>query len=1687
MSTLTFTGTAIAINKVIRITKGSSAVFSSSQVIKLGLGLNLVAMNGWSPSEFVDSWSALTDDPYNDITVTTDEDETYLEFTHGTAGEDFEITALVDEVALSVSNEVQTLTILRATGGTYTLTFDGQTTGNIAYNASAATIQSALEALSNLAPGDVTVAFPSSGVFTITFGGAYVGLNVPLITSNASSLTGSSASAVVTTVRNYSLGASFVCTIQFNVTQTVSPLNEKQTFKINNNPTSGTFTLTYSGQTTGNIAYNASLATITTALEALSNIAPGDVLLTGGPLPTRTVTIEFKGTLAATNVAQLTSDPALLGSTTSNLSVVLTQAGVGYTTKPKWVFNTTTVTSGTGWYFSFTGNRDHGVTTSILWTTPTFAYNANAATIKAALAGECTHVRYDGGGSVYLTTKQTIFHSSEITVTNALGDATFTIELSESAWLRALSLIGVNFTSLPWHLKSASPSADITGTFTAPTGTPVVEVQTLTPTGVVPTAGTFLLDYDGTNSASRNLAAGVIAPADIRNLLNTANPQTNTVTQPKWYIANTLEGTSPNNWTEITLPFEEADFMTWWPHNTIVYLIEPFPPTAFEYVSFRAVDTSNPSWRSDMATYFNSLVATYEDEQNRIFSASGFNLTPGTSQYPIDISFNSLAAGSYGPKTLVVVEDSGATATITHATTVVGGTTVISGITGGAFTLTLTTPDTTYNIPSIPYDASNDLLASMINDYFGSTVVAVTGGPLPLTSATLTFSGILASLPITASILPSFYGSAIAGSLTPTVLQEGRPSTDRANTWRLTVAPGSSSLVGPNGRITLTSTTLSPSNSTGKQEVSIPLSGLSCEAIEEAFTELFGQRVIHVVQVEHSLQHRTAVVSPYTGAAVNHHFWFYQDAYEITWLEPYELSEFVPSFVLSSVPAFTTLFPTPTLDDNDNDTNDALTESYKVWLGFKTLNDAGTPAHTISLTFTGNQAANTLIYNYVTEPQYSDALAASRTGVASIYTNRKVRFIWCGVNETTTSGSAQPTKTYTPLAYSIPMDWDSGIDTIQYNLERMVIALTNAPQTAPMPDIEYLDDNDIAYTPVFCGIGNVSVTGSLDSTLVVTFKGKLDRANFNHYPYELRCEFVPDVYPWNTPTTDASQPDPRIYSYLSGKVFNPAKNTIVRYTLDSASAPLYLSYNGQATTITAAMTRREIQTAINSLSTLPRLIPSLPLATTSPLFNQDLDLNLGTSDRFWTAAATYPSELTRPLGSHLLIPHKLGRAVTVSGSIPSKSLTLEMSGAGLQFSPAIVGVGNSAPESLFTLTVVTAGVANGLEVQQVAITPISTSSPAPTSGTFTLNNGSSDTSALNYNATASEVAAAVTALGSTYACSGSGGPLPSTPVVLTFSGASNLAQLTVTNSTLKNCTTTVTLTTEGGYEGSLVYSETTPGYGPSFFHAPDNWVTASQQVQAPSSGDTLVFDTLGESIRFSLRQSYTFINIGSNRLLLSPRRVAFMEGQKVHVSSTTTLPTGLTAGYYYVRNPTADCTLQLSTTPTGSLATISGLGSGTHTIQLRELTIEWMSRSPITTLGLDFNRSSVVKEHLCPYLTAGFTSIEIGIGSGGDGPVQAKFNTLNISTPIVIHRSGSSNEPEVPALCVLANNSGTTIIIDQGELGMGIQTGETCRLSSIVSTTSTLQLRNTTIDNDLDATDSEVSLYRVAVGSYVNN
>ncbi|MGW4119889.1 hypothetical protein [Nocardia sp. NPDC004711] len=87
-------------------------------------------------------------------------------------GFEFELLALEPFIPITNWNPLQskfTVTIGGSpTGGTFPLTFNGQTASGIAYNATAAAVQTALEALSSIGAGNVTVTGSAGGPYTVT-------------------------------------------------------------------------------------------------------------------------------------------------------------------------------------------------------------------------------------------------------------------------------------------------------------------------------------------------------------------------------------------------------------------------------------------------------------------------------------------------------------------------------------------------------------------------------------------------------------------------------------------------------------------------------------------------------------------------------------------------------------------------------------------------------------------------------------------------------------------------------------------------------------------------------------------------------------------------------------------------------------------------------------------------------------------------------------------------------------------------------------------------------------------------------------------------------------------------------------------------------------------------------------------------------------------------------------------------------------------------------------------------------------------------------------------------------------------------------------------------------------------------------------------------------------------------------
>lgn len=103
--------------------------------------------------------------------------------------------------------------------------------------------------------------------------------------------------------------------------------NEVQTITITGSPTGGSYTLTYDGDTTDPIEWDAVAADVQGALLALDTFVAGDVTAAGGPHPTTPVTVTFGGNFAGFDIALLTATPSLTGGTTPTVVVTTTTPG----------------------------------------------------------------------------------------------------------------------------------------------------------------------------------------------------------------------------------------------------------------------------------------------------------------------------------------------------------------------------------------------------------------------------------------------------------------------------------------------------------------------------------------------------------------------------------------------------------------------------------------------------------------------------------------------------------------------------------------------------------------------------------------------------------------------------------------------------------------------------------------------------------------------------------------------------------------------------------------------------------------------------------------------------------------------------------------------------------------------------------------------------------------------------------------------------------------------------------------------------------------------------------------------------------------------------------------------------------------------------------------------------------------
>ena len=105
--------------------------------------------------------------------------------------------------------------------------------------------------------------------------------------------------------------------------------NEVQTITITGTPTGGTFTLTFQGETTAAIAYNATAAAVKTALVAASSdLTADDVTVTGGPGPGTPYVVTFIGSQeGGQDQPAITASGSFTGGTTPAIAVTQTTTG----------------------------------------------------------------------------------------------------------------------------------------------------------------------------------------------------------------------------------------------------------------------------------------------------------------------------------------------------------------------------------------------------------------------------------------------------------------------------------------------------------------------------------------------------------------------------------------------------------------------------------------------------------------------------------------------------------------------------------------------------------------------------------------------------------------------------------------------------------------------------------------------------------------------------------------------------------------------------------------------------------------------------------------------------------------------------------------------------------------------------------------------------------------------------------------------------------------------------------------------------------------------------------------------------------------------------------------------------------------------------------------------------------------
>ena len=244
--------------------------------------------------------------PVNVRVVTADPDSTWQEV---------DLTGQSLRVAIGTPST-------QPTGGTFAITYGGDETTALAYNASAAVVQTAVNLLASvISAGDVTVTKSINGAYRISFDA--VGARTAITTDNTNLYPSTESQAAVATEGDGSTREVVILKLETQpavyseftaaldsasatiatVREGASGVTDIQTFTLSPAPYGGTYAITIGSEKTGAIAWDAAASAIETAIDSLASIGAGKSTVSGS-FPS--FTVEFDASLA--DVDQMTLD-----------------------------------------------------------------------------------------------------------------------------------------------------------------------------------------------------------------------------------------------------------------------------------------------------------------------------------------------------------------------------------------------------------------------------------------------------------------------------------------------------------------------------------------------------------------------------------------------------------------------------------------------------------------------------------------------------------------------------------------------------------------------------------------------------------------------------------------------------------------------------------------------------------------------------------------------------------------------------------------------------------------------------------------------------------------------------------------------------------------------------------------------------------------------------------------------------------------------------------------------------------------------------------------------------------------------------------------------------------------------------------------------------------------------------------